>query len=162
MFSFEHTEFLLALAAIPFFLLIYVLAINRKKKIARKLGDPALVKELTKQYHPGKFTFKFLLLILAFAAIAVAFANIRSADASDQVKRNGIDVMIALDVSNSMLAQDISPTRLDRAKQVITRIIDRLGDDRVGLVIFAGKAYLQMPLTGDHGSAKMYLSSTST
>lgn len=121
-----------------------------------------MVKELTKQYHPGKFTFKFLLLILAFAAIAVAFANIRSADASDQVKRNGIDVMIALDVSNSMLAQDISPTRLDRAKQVITRIIDKLGDDRVGLVIFAGKAYLQMPLTGDHGSAKMYLSSTST
>lgn len=159
MFNFEHYEFLLVLAAVPLFLLIYLLAVNRKKRIAKKLGDPALVKELTKQYHPGKFTAKFILLLLGFIAVAIAFANIRSADASEEVKRNGIDVMIALDVSNSMLAQDITPTRLDRAKQVISKIIDKLGDDRVGLVLFAGKAYLQMPLTGDHGAAKMYLSS---
>lgn len=159
MFSFEHIEFLFVLAAVPLLLLIYLLAINRKKRIAKKLGDPALIKELTRQYHPGKFAFKFVLLLLAFIAASFAFANIRSADASEQVKRNGIDVMVALDVSNSMLAQDITPTRLDRAKQVITKIIEKLGDDRVGLVIFAGKAYLQMPLTGDHGAAKMYLSS---
>ncbi len=159
MFNFEHTEFLLVLAAVPVFLLIYLLAVSRKKRIAKKLGDPALVKELTKQYHPGKFTLKFVLMLLGFIAMTIAFANIRSADASEQVKRNGIDVMVALDVSNSMMAQDITPTRLDRAKQVISKIIDKLGDDRVGLVLFAGKAYLQMPLTGDHGAAKMYLSS---
>ena len=161
MFNFEHNEYLLALAAVPLLLLIFMLAIIRKKRIAKKLGDPALVKELTRQYHPGKFSLKFVLLLFGFIAAIVAFANIRSADANEQVKRNGIDVMIALDVSNSMLAQDITPTRLDRAKQVITRIIDKLGDDRVGLVIFAGKAYLQMPLTADHGSAKLYLSSAS-
>ncbi|MEO6583136.1 MAG: VWA domain-containing protein [Ferruginibacter sp.] len=162
MFNLEHIEFLLVLAAVPLFILLYVLALARKRKMARKLGDPQLVKQLTRYYHPGKFALKFLLIIIAFTALAFAFANVRSADESEDVKRNGIDVMVALDVSNSMLAQDISPTRLDRAKQVIGRVIDKLGNDRIGLVIFAGKAYLQMPLTADHGAAKLYLSSTTT
>ena len=80
----------------------------------------------------------------------------------EQVNRNGIDVMIALDVSKSMLAQDIKPNRLERAKQALGKLIDKLGNDRIGIVVFAGRAYLQMPLTGDHGAAKMYLSSAST
>ena len=80
----------------------------------------------------------------------------------EQVNRNGIDVMIALDVSKSMLAQDIKPNRLERAKQALGKLIDKLSNDRVGIVVFAGRAYLQMPLTGDHGAAKMYLASAST
>ncbi|MEJ7626387.1 MAG: VWA domain-containing protein [Ferruginibacter sp.] len=158
MFTFEHIEFLLVLAGIPILLILFFLAVNRKKRIAAKIGDKTLVKELTKQYHPGKFTLKFFLILIGFSAVAVAFANIRSAGTNENVKRNGVDIMIALDVSNSMLAQDLSPTRLDRAKQAISKLIDKLDNDRVGLVIFAGKAYLQMPLTGDHGAAKMYLS----
>jgi Ca-activated chloride channel family protein len=98
------------------------------------------------------------LVLVGFTAATFALANIRSASDTEQVKRNGIDVMVALDVSNSMLAQDINPNRLDRAKQVISKMVDRLSNDRVGIVIFAGKAYLQMPLTSDHGAAKLYLS----
>lgn len=149
---------MLVLAAVPVLILLYKLAVSRKKRTAKKIGDPALIKELTKQYHPGKFTLKFILILTGFIAATIAFANIRSATEEEKTKRNGIDVMVALDVSNSMLAQDITPSRLDRAKQVITRVIDKLDNDRVGLVIFAGKAYLQMPLTGDHSAAKMYLS----
>jgi Ca-activated chloride channel family protein len=161
MFNFEHTEYLLVLAAVPLMLLLYILALARKKKTAKKIGDPLLVKQLTKDYHPGKFTLKFVFILIGFTAAVIAFANIRSAKDGEKVKRNGIDVMVALDVSNSMLAQDVSPSRLDRAKQVISKVIDKLENDRVGLVVFAGKAYLQMPLTADHGAAKMYLSSVS-
>ena len=88
-------------------------------------------------------------------------ANLRVRDESQRSLRNGIDIMIALDVSNSMLAQDISPSRLERAKQVIGKLIDKLTNDRIGIVLFAGKAYLQMPLTSDHGAANLYLSSAS-
>jgi len=158
MFNFEHIEYLYALAAVPVLILLFLLAVNRKKRIARKIGDIKLVKELTKHFNPAKFALKFILLLTGFIAAGIAFANIRSAKDGEQVKRNGIDVMVALDVSNSMLAQDITPDRLARAKLVITRIIDKLGDNRIGLVIFAGKAYLQMPLTGDHSAAKLYLS----
>ncbi len=161
MFQVQHKEFLLVLAAIPFMVLLFFLAVNRKRSISRKLGDPHLVNQLTRYHSPFKFNLKFLLIVFAFIAASFAFANVQSATGGESIARKGIDIMIALDVSNSMLAQDLSPTRLDRAKQVVSRIIDRAGDNRVGIVIFAGKAYLQMPLTGDHSAAKMYLSSAS-
>lgn len=88
----------------------------------------------------------------------VAIANWQTLKADSQVKRKGVDIMIALDVSKSMLAQDVKPNRLERAKQVVTKLMDKLADDRVGLILFAGHAYLQMPLTTDHAAAKMYLS----
>ena len=88
----------------------------------------------------------------------LSIANLRSSHGTSKIKRNGIDVMIALDVSKSMLAQDISPNRLDRAKQLLNKLIDKLSNDRIGIIVFAGKAYLQMPLTADHSAAKMYLS----
>jgi Ca-activated chloride channel family protein len=94
--------------------------------------------------------------------LILAFANLRSATGEEKITRNGIDVMIALDVSKSMLAQDIKPSRLDRAKQLLSRLLDKLSNDRVGIVVFAGRAYLQMPLTGDHAAAKMYLNAAST
>jgi Ca-activated chloride channel family protein len=159
MLRFQHTEYLLALAAIPVLVLLYFLALAWKKKTIKKIGDERLVKELIKNYAPQKFAIKFLLLVTAFAAGVFALANLRSPQGSEKVSRNGIDVMIALDVSKSMLAQDVKPTRLDRAKQVLGKLMDRLGNDRMGIVVFAGKAYLQMPLTGDHGAAKMFLSS---
>lgn len=157
--KFQHIEYLFALTAIPVLVGLYFLALNWKKKTIKKIGDERLVKEMIKNYSPQRFAVKFLLIITAFAATAFALANLRSPKGSEKVSRNGIDVMIALDVSKSMLAQDIKPTRLDRAKQAIGKLIDRLNNDRIGIVVFAGKAYLQMPLTGDHGAAKMYLSS---
>lgn len=159
MLRFQHTEYLLALAAIPILVLLYFLALAWKKKTIKKIGDERLVKELIKNYAPQKFAVKFLLIVTAFAASVLALANLRSPQGSEKVSRNGIDVMVALDVSKSMLAQDVKPTRLDRAKQVLGKLMDRLSNDRIGIVVFAGKAYLQMPITGDHGAAKMFLSS---
>ncbi len=159
MLRFQHTEYLLALAAIPVLVLLYFIALRWKKKTIKKIGDERLVKEMIKNYSPQRFAVKFLLIVTAFASTVFALANLRSPKGSEKVSRNGIDVMIALDVSKSMLAQDIKPTRLDRAKQAIGKLIDKLNNDRIGIVVFAGKAYLQMPLTGDHGAAKMYLSS---
>ncbi len=159
MFRFQHTEYLLTLAIIPVLVLLYFFVLNWKKKTIKKIGDERLVKELIKNYAPQKFAIKFLLVVTAFAAGALALANLRTPLGSEKVSRNGIDVMVALDVSKSMLAQDIKPTRLDRAKQVLGKLMDRLSNDRIGIVVFAGKAYLQMPLTGDHGAAKMFLSS---
>lgn len=157
-FRFQHIEYLLALAAIPLLAALYFLALNWKKKTIKKIGDERLVKELINDYSPQKFALKFILVVTAFAAAAFGLANLRSPQGSEKVSRNGIDVMIALDVSKSMLAQDIKPSRLDRAKQVLGKLMDRLTNDRIGIVVFAGKAYLQMPLTGDHGAAKMFLS----
>jgi tetratricopeptide (TPR) repeat protein/uncharacterized protein YegL len=162
LYKFQYIEFLLALAAIPVLLLLFFLALRWKNKTAKKIGDARLVKAITQNYSAGRFALKFVLIIVAFAAGVLALANLRSPMGSEKVSRNGIDVMIALDVSKSMLAQDIKPTRLDRAKQLLGKLIDKLSNDRIGIVVFAGKAYLQMPLTGDHGAAKMYLSSANT
>jgi len=159
MYRFQHIEYLWALALIPLMLGLYFLLLRWKKKTARKIGDERLVKAITKHHSPARFNLKFLLLLFAFALGAVALANIRLPEGSRQVNRNGIDVMIALDVSRSMLARDVKPDRMERAKLLLNKLVDKLSNDRIGIVIFAGKAYLQMPLTGDHSAAKMYLSS---
>lgn len=160
--NFQHIEYLIALAVIPLLLLLYFFVLNWKKRTIQKIGDANLVKEMIKNYAPQKFALKFLLVLLAITSGVFALANLRSPKGMEQVSRNGIDVMIALDVSKSMLAQDIKPNRLERAKQAVSKLIDKLSNDRIGIVVFAGRAYLQMPLTGDHGAAKMYLSSAST
>ena len=160
--NFQHIEYLIALAVIPLLLIFYFFVLNWKKKTIKKIGDANLVKEMIRNYAPQKFALKFVMVLFAITAGVFALANLRSPKGMEQVNRNGIDVMIALDVSKSMLAQDVKPNRLERAKQAISKLIDKLGNDRIGIVVFAGRAYLQMPLTGDHGAAKMYLSSAST
>jgi len=162
MFRFQHTGYFIVLAAVPILVVLYFFVLNWKRKTIRKIGDEILVKEIIKNHSPQKFALKFVLVLAAFISGVVALANLRSPKGIEKVNRNGIDIMIALDVSKSMLAQDIKPNRLDRAKQAISRLIDKLNNDRIGIVVFAGRAYLQMPLTGDHGAAKMYLSSAST
>ena len=160
-FRFQYIEYLLPLLAVPLVVLLYFFVLHWKKRTIRKIGEERLVKEMIGNYSPQKFALKFVLIVVAFSATVLALANPRSKTGTEKVSRNGIDVMIALDVSKSMLAQDIKPTRLDRAKQLLGKLIDRLSNDRIGIVIFAGRAYLQMPLTGDHGAAKMYLSAAS-
>ena len=162
MLSFQHTGYLIALAAIPLMGALFFFVLNRKKRTMKKIGDPDLVAELIKNHAPQKFALKFVLILAAFMLGVLALANLRSPKGVEQVNRNGIDVMIALDVSKSMLAQDIKPNRLERAKQALGKLIDKLSNDRVGIVVFAGRAYLQMPLTADHGAAKMFLASAST
>jgi len=161
MFRFQQIENLYTLAAIPVLILLFILLLRWKKKAMKRIGDEHLVKQLISNYSPKLFAFKFILVVIAVALSAFALADLSKPEPNSNIKLKGIDVMIALDVSNSMLADDIKPNRLERAKQVVSRLIDKLGDNRIGLVIFAGKAYLQMPLTIDHGAAKMYLSSAS-
>ena len=160
--EFQHIKYLILLALIPAMVGIFIYALYKKRLIIKKLGDKDLVKLLTSNHSPSAYLQKFLLIVLAFGILIMALANLRSTTGSEKVSRNGIDVMIALDVSKSMLAQDIKPTRLDRAKQFLSRLVDKLNNDRVGIVVFAGKAYLQMPLTGDHAAAKMYLNAANT
>ena len=124
-----------------------------------RIGDEQLVKALINTYSPKLFTLKFGFLSLAFVIGILAVMNLRKPGSDDDIKRKGIDVMIALDVSKSMLATDLPPSRLERAKQFISKLMDEMPDDRIGLVVFAGKAYLQMPLTTDHGAASMFVSS---
>ena len=161
MLHFQYTEYLLSLAAIPLIILLYFLLVRWKRKAAKKIGDPSLVRQLTKGFSSMKFNLKLILFLTGFALCTLGVAGLLKADGTQKVNLKGIDVMIALDVSKSMLAQDIKPSRLERAKQVITKIIDNLPDDKIGIVIFAGRAYLQMPMTVDHAAAKMYLSSAS-
>ena len=162
MFNFQHIEYLWALTAIPLMVGMYFFVINSKKNTIKKIGDPALVNQLIKDYSPKKFFLKFTLILIAFTVGVIALANPRKPQGTTMVNRSGIDVMIALDVSKSMLANDIQPSRLERAKQLISKLIDKLPNDRIGIVVFAGRAYLQMPLTTDHSAAKMYLSSATT
>jgi Ca-activated chloride channel family protein len=161
MIHFQYIEYLIALATLHIIVLLYFLVVKWKKNAAKKIGDPELVKEITNQYSPRKFFAKFILFSVAFALCAFAVAGLIKPDGTQKISRKGSDIMIALDVSKSMLAQDIKPNRLERAKQMISKIIDNSPDDKIGLVIFAGRAYLQMPLTLDHAAAKMYLNSAS-
>jgi tetratricopeptide (TPR) repeat protein len=156
---FQYKELLWLLTLLPVLVAIYFYARYKKKKTFAKIGDAALVKELTAHYNTSSFPKKFLLVFTAMALILVSVANLRTKIGAEKISRNGIDVMIAIDVSKSMLAQDIKPNRLDRAKQLLNKLIDKLSNDRIGIVIFAGRSYLQMPLTADHSAAKMYLAS---
>lgn len=125
------------------------------------MGDKKLVKELISNFSKKLFTLKFMLLLLALAAGIAAAMNPRKPGNAEGIARKGIDVVIVLDVSKSMLATDLQPSRLERAKQLINKLMNTMPDDRIALILFAGKAYLQMPLTTDHNAAQMFVSSAS-
>ncbi len=156
---FQHIGFSLLFAGLLVAIILFFLLLRWKKKTSNRIGDKGLVKELIASYSPTLFTVKFGFLSIAFAAGILAVMNLRKPANAEGINRKGIDVVIALDVSKSMLATDIAPSRLERAKQLINRLMSAMPDDRIGLVFFAGKAYLQMPLTTDHGAAWMYVSS---
>jgi tetratricopeptide (TPR) repeat protein len=156
---FEHTWFLWLLLAVPLAIVVYFYALQQKKKVSKTLGDAHLVQQLTSTYSKKKYFLKFLFAAIALLLITLAVANPQIFKKGSNSSKNGIDVVFALDVSKSMLAQDLKPNRLERAKQLVNRLIDKLENDRIAIVIFAGRAYLQMPLTTDHNAAKMYISS---
>lgn len=139
--------------------LLYLGVVRWKRRTVRNIGDEALVRQLVAGYSPRKFRWKFYLVLAAFVLAGLGFANLQYPGQVEQVQRQGVDVMIVLDVSRSMLARDLQPSRLDRARQFVQRLIDRLRNDRVGIVLFAGRAYLQMPLTTDHAAARLYINS---
>ncbi|WP_110053275.1 VWA domain-containing protein [Chitinophaga sp. S165] len=157
MLRFQHSEYLWALVLLLVLQLAFLSISWWKRRSVRKLGDPVLVEKLFTGYSRRRFTFRFLLVFLAFLFGVIGLANIQKGSRMEKITRKGVDVVIALDVSKSMLAGDVKPDRLTRAKQLISKLADKLDNDRVGLVVFAGNAYLQMPLTIDYSAAKMYL-----
>jgi len=161
MFSFEHTEYLLGLLIIIPLALLFFMVVRWKKKVTKALGDEKLINKLAKNYSAKRFRLKFVLLTASIVLLIIAASNLRKPEPGTKEKKAGIDVMIALDVSKSMWAEDTKPSRLDAAKQFVNSLIDRLGDDRAGLVLFAGRAFLQMPLTSDLSVAKLYVSNAS-
>ncbi|MBX3254944.1 MAG: VWA domain-containing protein [Chitinophagaceae bacterium] len=157
MVRFEHIEHLLLLLLVPIIILLFNSMLRWKKATTKKIGDEKLVKQLTNNFSPARHLFRFITMLGAFVLLITGAANLQSATQIESIKRQGIDIMIALDVSRSMVAEDIKPSRLERARQLINKLMDRLQDDRIGLVIFAGRAYMQMPLTSDHTAAKLYV-----
>ncbi len=158
---FQHIEFLYGLLLLLPLTLFFVLVLRWKRKTKRALGDEELINRLTKQYSPKLYLVKFIIVLVALALAIVAAANLREPSASGKERKAGVDVLVALDVSKSMWSEDVKPSRLDKAKQFINLLIDQLGDNRVGLVVFAGRAYLQMPLTSDAVAAKIFVSNAS-
>jgi Ca-activated chloride channel family protein len=158
---FQHIEYLIGLAAIPLVVLLYLWVLRWKKKTIKKIGDEKLVKHLISNYSPQSFLFKFLLGSIALAAIIAGAANMQQPGVMDKVQRKGVDVVVAMDVSKSMLADDIKPNRLERARQLVYKLMDQMPDDRIALVLFAGRAYMQMPLTNDHSAARLFVQQAS-
>jgi len=157
-FQYQYPQAFYLFVLIPCFLVLFFLYQSWKKRSVKKMGDVKLVKDLYKNHSSAKSNIKFCLVAIAFAGGCLALANPRKPDESSAEARKGIDLVIALDISNSMLATDIAPNRLARAKQFISKLIDNLKDDRIGLVEFAGNGYLQMPLTFDQSAARLYVS----
>lgn len=157
MLRFQHISYLYALGLLPLFVVLFTWMVYWRKKKLKKLGDELLINEQLKGFIPGRNTLKFILLSIALGAIILGCANLQSADRMEKIERKGVDVVIALDVSKSMLATDIQPNRLTRAKQLIMRLMDKMQNDRIALVLFAGRSYLQVPLTVDYSAVKMML-----
>lgn len=159
MFKFEHTIYFYAFAAIPVMLLLVIWYFISCKKKLKRLGDATLVQQLIPYSSRRKRIAKVILFLLGFSSLIIALCNLQTGSKLTEVKRDGADIIVCLDVSNSMLAQDLIPNRLTRAKYALEKMIDLLEGDRLGLVIFAGEAYVQLPITTDYNAAKMFLES---
>ena len=162
MIIFAAPHYLLLLLLIPFFFLGMGLWLWSRRRRLRRFGDEALVNELMPSWSRGKLWVRTVLLSLAFFFFVIGLSRPQIGAKLKDHKIKGAEIMIVLDVSNSMLAQDYSPDRLERAKLAISRITDKLKDDRIGLIVFAGTSFVQLPITSDYVSAKMFLNSIST
>jgi len=158
MFRFAHPEYLHALYVIPVLVLVFWYLNRNRKKLLQKFADRKLHKVLLPDYSGIKNWIKIGLVLFSVVLLIIAAANPQIGTRVQEVKQTGIDVFIALDVSRSMLAQDIKPDRLDKAKYQISNLINKLRGDRIGLIIFAGEAYVQFPLTTDYSAANLFLS----
>jgi Ca-activated chloride channel family protein len=162
MFRWAHPEHLYALAVIPVLLMFFLFARDGRSKRLARFGERKLVDRLIPFASANKPWLRMFLFLIALVSLALAWANPQFGSRLVEVKREGVDVIIALDVSNSMKAEDIKPNRLERSKQLISRLIDRLENDRIGIVVFAGQAYVQLPITTDYAAAKLFLNSIDT
>lgn len=161
MFRFAHPEYFFLLLIIPILIGIFVFSVIQKRRKIKQFGQPELLAELMPNVSVIRPQVKFYFQVIAIFLLVIVLAQPQFGTKMLKEKREGIEVMIALDVSNSMLAQDIQPNRLEKAKQVLSKLVDDMSNDKVGLVVFAGDAYTQLPITVDYVSAKMFMSSIS-
>lgn len=162
MFRFEHSYILWGLLVIPIMLLIFVLLKRWRKKARAEFAESALLSQLMPDYSNFKYGLRFLFFTLGTAFLLIGVANPQIGTKLEEVKREGIDLIVALDVSNSMKAEDLSPNRLERAKRAMLQMVEELKSDRLGIIVFAGQAYTQLPVTTDYAAAKLFLSTIDT
>ena len=160
--QYAHKIFIYALAAIPLLVLVYWLALRSRKKAIGVFSEFSLFQKLAPETSLSKKTLKFILELFALLLIIIAMIDPEIGSHEETVDRKGSDIVIALDVSNSMNAQDITPSRLEKAKQSIEKMINELEGDRLGIVVFAGQSFTQLPITTDYAAAKMFLQNINT
>lgn len=162
MIQFAQIEYLLLILVIPFLFLFHALYRRARRKRIAKFGDPLLVNKLMPGASRSRGWIKLTLISFALFFFALGLSRPQLGAKLKEVETKGVEIILALDVSNSMLAEDYSPNRLERAKLAISRLVDKLKEDRIGLIVFAGKAFVQLPITADYISAKIFLNSIST
>lgn len=158
--QFGHDYMLWALLTVPLFVILYFYSVARRRSQLSQYGDADLVKYLMPDASISAYRWKIILLIMGWSLIIIGASGPRIGSKLKEVEQKGREIIIALDVSNSMLAEDIKPSRIERAKQLISRMVDEMNNDKIGLIIFAGDAYTQIPITDDYPSVKMFLATT--
>lgn len=159
MFRFEEPAYLYLLLILPLLVVFYLYSNYRRRKAIHVFGDPELMMQLMPDVSKYRPDVKFWLLAAAIGLFALLLARPQFGSKLETVKRQGVEVMIALDISNSMLAQDVQPSRLEKAKRLVAQLVDKMQNDKVGMIVFAGDAFTQLPITSDYISAKMFLES---
>lgn len=161
MFRFETPEYLYLLLLLPVFALAHYLWTFKKRRNLKRYGDPVLLKTFMKDVSLLRTELKFWFLQMSLLFLVIALARPQYGTRVDTRKRSGIEAIIAIDVSNSMLAEDVRPNRLEKAKMMVSNLVDNMTDDKIGLIVYAGQAYVQLPITSDYVSAKMFLETIS-
>ena len=159
MFRFANPDFLYLFFLLPVLVAVFLYYNHRRRQNIRKYGDPALLQELMPTVSKYRPDVKFWLTFAALALTIFMLARPQFGSKMETVKRSGVEAVIALDISNSMLAEDVTPSRLEKAKKLISRLVDTFNNDKVGMIVFAGEAFTQLPITSDYVSAKMFLES---
>lgn len=162
MFKFANPDYLYLLIIIPFLVAFFVMYRIMRKRNIKTFGNPELINQLMPDVSIYRPYVKFFLLLAVIILAIFILARPQFGSKLETVKQKNVEIMVALDVSNSMLAEDVAPNRLERAKQILLRLVDGLNNDKIGLVVFAGDAFIQLPITADHVSAKMFMSAIST
>lgn len=159
MFRFEEPAYLYLLLLLPVLAVFYLYSNYRRRKAIKEFGDPELLAALMPEVSKYRPDVKFWLVCTALGLFAILLARPQFGSKLETVKRQGVEVMIALDISNSMLAQDVQPSRLAKAKRLVAQLVEKMQNDKVGMIVFAGDAFTQLPITSDYISAKMFLES---
>ena len=162
MFRFAHIEYLYLLILIPVLAMVFAVLFSQRKKALKRFGNMEVMQTLMPALSFSRPVLKSILALFVLASLVFGIARPQFGSKLREIKREGVEIIIALDVSNSMMAEDIKPNRLERAKQAIARMVDRLVNDKIGLIVFAGDAYTQIPITTDYVSAKLFLNTIST